>query len=169
MNRRRFFGAALPLFFGSAALRASAQGTPAPKAKPRRIRIEVSLLKPDLALDGTYAQRIVLDTEEGVETSAMFLRMYSFHESKAGGPLAYQEYGPKLAVTAHLEADGRIHLTGRLEFTETPAATATPNAPLAITSTALALARTVTNGQSVTLGDTVIAAEGQARACPCVS
>ncbi len=158
MKRRHFFAAALLLFFGSAALRANAQATPAPKL--RRIRIEVSLLKPGLTLGETNAQMIVLSTEEGIETNAAFLQMYTFRENKAGGTVASQAYGPKLNVTAQVQADGRIRLTGKIEFEEATAA-APPNQPLPISSTSLALERTVTSGQAVTLGGLVVGKTAQ--------
>ncbi len=153
MKRRRFFAAALPFFFGSAALRAAAQNTPA--LRPRRIRIEVSLLKPDLTLGETNAQIIVLSTEEGIATDAMFLRMYTFRENKADNTVSSQAYGPKLTVTATVEADGRIRLNGKIEFEEATA-TAPPNAPLPVVSNSLLLNRSVASGQTVTLGGVVV-------------
>lgn len=151
MNRRRFLAAALSVFGGGAALRASAQEA----STPKRLRIEVSLLKPSLTLGETNAQIIVLVTEEGVETHASFLHMYTFRENKADNTVSSQAFGPKLNVTAQVQADGRIHLTGRIEFEEATA-TAAPNAPLPVSSTSLPLARTVKSGQAVTLGGVVV-------------
>ena len=153
MNRRRFLAAALPVVAGAAALRASAQETPT--LQPRRIRIEVSLLKPSLTLGETNAQMIILTTEEGIETNASFLRMYTFKENKADNTVSSQAYGPKLNVTAQVQTDGRIQLSGKIEFEEATAAAA-PDAPLPVSSTSLALERTVTSGQAVTLGGLVI-------------
>lgn len=154
MNRRRLL-AALPFFFGSAALRASAQDTPAPK----RIRIEVSLQKPGLALGETNAQIIVLVTEEGMETNASFLQMYTFRENKADNTVSSQAFGPKLNVTAQVQDDGQISLTGKIEFEEATATAAVPNAPLPVSTTSLALERTVKSGQAVTLGGVVVGKE----------
>ena len=153
MNRRRLLTAVLPFFFGSAALRASAQETPT--LKPRRIRIEVSLLKPGLALGETNAQIIVLSTEEGVATDAVFLHMYTFRENKADGTVSSQAYGPKLNVTAQVQDDGRIRLSGKIEFEEATA-TAPPDQPLPVSTTSLPLNRTVASGQTVTLGGVVV-------------
>ena len=152
MNRRRFFAAALPVVLGSAALRASAQAAP----KLRRIKIEVSLQKPGLALGETNAQMIILTTEEGVQTDAMFLRMYTFHENKADNTVSSQAYGPKLMVTASLEMDGRIRLKGKIEFEDAAARAAAPDEPLPLSSTSLMLDRVVTSGQTVTLGGVVV-------------
>ncbi len=156
MNRRRLLAAALPFFFGSAALRASAQNTPAPK--PKRIRIEVSLQKTGLTLGETNAQIIVLTTEEGVATDAVFLQMYSFRENKADGTVSSQAFGPKLNVAAQVQADGRIRLSGKIEFEEATAAAA-PNQPLPVSTTSLPLDLTVANGQAVTLGGVVVGKE----------
>ena len=156
MNRRRLFAAALPFFFGSAASRASAQNTPAPK--PKRIQIEVSLQRPSLTLGETNAQIIVLSTEDGVTTDAVFLQMYSFRENKADGTVSSQAFGPKLTVTAQVQADGRIRLSGKIEFEEAPA-TAAPNAPLPVSTTSLVLNQTVASGQEMTLGGVVVGKE----------
>ena len=153
MNRRHLLFTALPALITSAALRASAQDAPAPK--PKRVRIEVSLLKPSLTLGETNAQIIVLVTEEGVETNASFLHMYTFRENKADGTVSSQAFGPKLNVTAQVQADGRIRLTGRIEFEEA-IATAAPNAPLPVSTTSLPLNQTVASGQAVMLGGVAV-------------
>lgn len=158
LSRRRFLSAALPAVFGSAALRASAQSAPAPKAKPKRIRIEVSLLRPGTALGQTNAQMVMLSTEEGVETETAFLQMYTFRANKADNTVSSQTFGPKLTLTAHVEANGQIRLSGTAAFEEVTAGAA-PNEPLPLSTASLSFLRTVVSGQTVTLGGTVVGKE----------
>ena len=155
MNRRRFFAAALPVLLGSSALPALAQN----QTKPKRIRIEVSLLKPGLAPGETNAQIVVLTTQEGVETDADFLQMYTFKQNKSDDTVASQAFGPKLNVTANVEPGGRIRLSGKIEFETASALTAPAGEPLPIAATSLVLNRTVAGGQAVTLGGLVVGKE----------
>ena len=140
------------------ALRASAQDKP----KPKRVRIEVSLQKSGLALGETNAQIVVLTAEEGVETNAAFLQMYTFKKNEADDTASSQAFGPKLNVTAHVEPDGRIRLNGKIEFETAAALTAPVGEPLPIASTSLVLNRTVAGGQAVTLGGLVVGKETRA-------
>ena len=157
MNRRRVVAAALPVLFGGGTLRALAQDKP----KPKRVRIEVSLQKPGLALGETNARIIVLTVAEGIETETAFLQMYTFKENKADNAAISQAFGPRLTVTAYLAADGRIRLKGRVEFEAATALAAPAGEPLPLASTALVLDRTVTGGQAITLGGLVVGKETQ--------
>ena len=155
MNRRHFFAVTLPALLGWAAPGAFAQDKPTAKPAPRRIRIEISLLKSTLNLGETNAHIIVVVTEEDMETYAAFLQMYTFKENEAEHTVASQAFGPKLSITPHIEADGRIRLNGKVEFEEA-VSSAAPSEPLPITTNSLALTRTVTSGQAVTLGGLVL-------------
>ena len=157
MNRRRLLAAALPVLFGGGASRALAQDKP----KPKRIRIEVSLQKPGLALSEINAQIIVLTTAEGVETNAMFLQMYTFRANKADNTVSSQAFGPKLTLTAHVEPNQHIHIIGTMAFEEATATTAALNEPLPLAATSLVLDHSFASGQAVTLGSTIVGKEAQ--------
>ena len=154
MNRRHFFAATLPALLGSAALPALAQGKLS-RTAPRRVRIEASLLKPTLTLGETNAQIIVVIAQEGVETYAAFLQMYTYKANTADHTVTSQAYGPKLTVTPHLQANGQITLTGKIEFEEATSAAA-PNEPLAISTHSQSFVRTLTSGEAVLLGGLII-------------
>ncbi len=154
MNRRRFFALSLPALLGGTATAALAQKPPIPK--PRRIKIEVSLLAPDLTLGKTNARILTVETDEGVETFASFLRMYTFKANAADQTVASQAYGPSLRVTPKIEPDGRIALTGGWQFEEAVSPVAAPNQPLPTTSTSAKLTHTVESGKALALGGLVM-------------
>ena len=151
MNRRHFFALSLPALLGGTASAASAQAKPA----LRRVKIEVSLLGSSLKLGSINAHIISVVAEEDAETSAVFLQMYTFKENAAAGTVSSQAFGPALHVTPHLEAGGKITLTGKVQFEEA-VSSAAPNEPLPLNSNSLAFTRTVTSGQATTLGGLIM-------------
>lgn len=155
MNRRHFFALTLPALLGGATSAALAQGKPALKTAPRRVKIEVSLLGPSLKLGSINAHIISVVAEEDAEAYASFLQMYTFKENEAAHTVSSQAFGPALSITPHLEADGRITLTGTVQFEEA-ISDAAPNKPLPLSSNSLAFTRTVTSGQAATLGGLIM-------------
>ncbi len=116
MNRRLFLFASLPALWGAAAARAAAP----PKPAPKRIRIEVSRQKTPAVPGETTAQTIVLSAVEGIPAEAALTETFLFRDAP-GGP-ALQTYGPRLSVTAQIEADGRIRLSCSVAFADMEAA-----------------------------------------------
>lgn len=154
MNRRRFLAASMPALslsslLGWSASGVSAQSKPTSKQAPRRVKIEVTLLAPALNLDHINARTILVITDEDVATYAAFKQMYTYQIK--GDKAISQYFGPYLFVTPHIEADGRITVTAKLQY-EGAASDAPPNEPLAISSNSMTATRTVESGHSVILG-----------------
>ena len=154
MNRRRFFALSLPALLGGAATAALAQKQPTPK--PRRVKVEVSLLAPNLTLGKTNARILTLETDEGVETFASFLRMYTFKANAADQTVDSQAYGPYLRVTPKIEPDGRITLAGELRYEEAISPVAALNRPLPVATTTAKFVRLVESGKALVMGGLVV-------------
>ena len=149
MNRRHFFAVTLPALLGAATPRLFAQAKPVAKPSPRRIKIEVDLLKSALTLGDTNAQSILIVTDEDVEVYANFIQMYTYKIKDDQS--TNQAFGPYLRVTPHVEPNGEIALVGKLQFEEA-ASGAVPGEPLPVRSTSLAFTRMVESGHSMTIG-----------------
>jgi len=149
MKRRHFFAAALPALLGGGALKTWAQDKPASKPSPRRVRIEVFLSKPSLKQGDTNALIIQVTTDESVATYASFIQMYTYQI--AGGEATSQAYGPRLRVTPHIEANGKITIDAKVEY-EVAASGAAPGQPLPIHSTSMTIRQTVESGKQVMFG-----------------
>lgn len=150
MKRRHFFAAALPALLGGGALKAWAQDKPASKPSPRRVRIAVFLSKPSLKQGDTNALIIQVSTDEDVANYASFVQMYTYQIT--GGEATSQAFGPRLRVTPHIEANGKITVDAKMEY-EVAAAGAAPGQPLPIHSTSMTIRQTVESGKQVMLGN----------------
>jgi hypothetical protein len=149
MNRRLFFAGTLPALLGFAASRTSAEAKPQPEPSRRRVRIEVSFLKPTFRAGDTNAHIIQTVTEEDVAAYAAFLQMYTYQIT--GGTSTSQAFGPSLRVTPRIDASGRITLDGRVQYEEA-ASGAVSGQPLPLNSGSQTFLRTVESGEPVTLG-----------------
>ena len=156
MNRRNFLTAALPAVMGTVALgaRASTTGATAP---PRRIKIEVSHLKPSQGFGDLATNTVVVVAVEGVETYAAFTRFNNLagYDSKTNRaiPVA-QPIGPSyLRVTPRVEPDGKITVVANVQFEE-PAISSAPSSDAAVSIAVMKLdgcKHTLESGQSVML------------------
>lgn len=135
----------------------SAQNNPAPKPLPRRVNIQVSLLKPSLDFGDTAASTILVVTDEDVETYVAFKQVNTLKgydpQTKRDIPIP-QAIGPSLRVTPRIEANGQITLYTEVQFEEaTPGAA--PGMASGTTVRGVKVRQTVESGQAVMLDDLI--------------
>jgi len=160
MNRRHFFAVTLSALSGLTTSRALAQDKPIPKPSPRKVEIEVSLIKSALRPDNTntYTHTIFIITDEDVETYAAFTQEDTFqiYDAKTKRHTsASQTFGPYLRVTPHIEPDGHMTVSAKVKFEEIVPGDLFME-PTPTISKLLTVTRTVESGQATVLGNVVI-------------